>query len=92
MQQHDPRTEKMKREMATHFAEYEQDYRDGEWCSIIYENNDHVLIADHKGYEHSEWRDEFSDVKFFQKMHTFADELSDWKWITDWPVIFDKQR
>lgn len=86
----DPRPDEMKREMATHFAAYEADYRSEDWCSIIYEDDEVVLIADHKGYEHSEWQDDFSEVEFSSMMHELARQLSDYNWVASWPVVFDK--
>jgi len=89
----DPRTDSLKTEMAEHFAEFEADYRDADWCSIVYEDNEVVLIADHAGNEHSEWADEHGDFdEFTQMMHDLADQLSDRRWPADYPVVFDKMR
>lgn len=94
MKQNDPRPDEMKREMAQNFAAYEADYRDADWCSVVYEDDKVVLIADHKGYEFDEWSDEFADQftdrEFSQMMHNLADQLCDRRWPADYPVVFDK--
>jgi len=87
----DERSTTLKQTMAEHFAEYEADYRDADWCSIVYEDDEVVLIADHAGNEHSEWADQHGDFsEFTQMMHDLADQLSDRKWPADYPVVFDK--
>ena len=88
----DKRSTELKQEMAEHFAAHEADYRDADWCTIIHEDDDVVLIADHKGYEFDEWSDE-SDLtarEYSQTMHDLAGQLSDRKWPADYPVVFDK--
>lgn len=85
----DPRTDRMREEMAQHFAEYEADYRDEEWCTVVYEDEQVVVLADHKGYEHSEWQDEFGDG-FSEAMHDLARQVSDRSWPAAYPVVFDK--
>jgi hypothetical protein len=88
----DGRTDHMKQMMAEHFAEMESEYRDGDWCSVVYEDDEVVLIADHKGYEFGEWRDEFdlADGRFSEIMHELAGQLTDRRWASDYPVVFDK--
>lgn len=90
MQQTDPRPDEMKRTMAQHFAEYEDDYHDEDWCTVVYEDDQVVLIADHKGYEFDEWASEFPDEQFSEIMHNLADQLVDRRWPADYPVVFDK--
>jgi len=85
----DPRTDEMTRDMAEFFAEFEQDYREAEWCSIVHEDDDRILIADSKGVEFSEWREEFGDG-FSEAMHELAEQLTDRRWAADYPVVFDK--
>jgi hypothetical protein len=87
----DNRSTDLKQKMAEAFAEFEADYCDADWCSIIYEDNEVVLIADHAGNEHSEWADEHGDFdEFTQTMHDLAGQLSDRNWPADYPVVFDK--
>jgi len=80
----------MKIEMAEHFEEFEADYRDEDWCTIVYEDDQVVVLADHKGYEHSEWSHEFSEEDFSEQMHALAREVCDYSWSASWPVVFDK--
>ena len=87
----DPRSTELKTDMAEHFAEYEPDYRDADWCSVVYEDDEVVLLADHAGNEHNEWADEHGDyAEFTQMMHDLAGQLSDRRWVADYPVVFDK--
>lgn len=85
----DPRTDEMRAEMAEHFAEYEADYRDADWCEIVHEDAECVVIADLKGYEFDEWADECRD-DFSTSMHQLADQLTDRSWGSTYPVVFDK--
>jgi len=87
----DPRSTEIKREMANHFEMYEADYRDADWCTIVYEDDEVVVIADHKGFEHSEWDDEFETREFSSMMHELARQLCDYNWSAAWPVVFDKK-
>lgn len=87
----DPRTDSLKRTMAEHFAENEQDYRDADWCSVVYEDEHVVLLADHKGYEFDEWADESGDFdSFSEQMHDLAGQLSNRRWPADYPLVFNK--
>jgi len=86
----DARSDHMKIEMANHFDTNEADYRDADWCSIVYEDDEVVVIADHKGFEHSEWSDDFADEDFSGVMHTLARQLTDYSWSVHYPVVFDK--
>lgn len=85
----DPRSDSMKIEMAQHFDEFEADYRDEDWCTVVFENDHIVVLADHKGHEFSEWADEFGD-DFSETMHTLAREACDFDWSASYPVVFDK--
>lgn len=88
----DGRTGYMKRTMAQHFQDCESEYREDKWCSVVYEDDEVILIADHKGYEFAEWRDEFDlpEGRFSEIMHELAGQLVDRNWSTDYPVVFDK--
>lgn len=85
----DPRPDRMKIEMAQHFEECESEYRDQDWCSIVFENDFVVIVADHRGYEFDEWRSQFGD-DFSEMMHDLAKAACDYDWSTDYPVVFDK--
>lgn len=86
---HDDRTDKMKVEMAEHFRENEAEYRDSDWASVVYEDSEVVLVEDHKGYEFSEWSDEYGRG-FGEIMHDLADQLVDRRWPATYPLVFDK--
>lgn len=86
----DTRTKEMKQKMAQHFEEMEEEYRESEWCSIEYEDEELVLIADHKGYEWSEWQEQFDAHEFSEAMHELAVQLTNRRWPSDYPIVFDK--
>lgn len=87
----DPRTDEMKREMAEHFEEFEAEYREEDWANIVYEDDEVVLVEDLKGYEFTEWQDEFGDdLEFSDAMHTLAEQLVDRSWPATYPIVFDK--
>lgn len=85
----DPRTAEKKLTMAKHFEEYEADYREEDWCSIVYEDDQVVVVADHKGYEFSEWEGEYG-TDFSEHMHHLARQVTDHSWSADYPIVFDK--
>lgn len=85
----DPRPDSMKREMAQAFDMYEADYRDADWCSVVAEDSQTVIIADHKGYEFDEWQTEFGDG-FSELMHDLARSACDYDWCASYPIVFDK--
>jgi len=58
IQNNDPRSDEMKREMADCFATMEGEYRASDWANVVYEDDKVVLIEDTKGYEWGEWVDE----------------------------------
>lgn len=89
MTENDPRSDDMKRTMAEHFAESEAEYREDDWANIVYEDDQVVLVEDTKGYEFSEWRDEFGGG-FSGTMHELADQLLDRRWSATYPLVFDK--
>jgi len=90
-QTRDERSNALKIKMAKHFAEFEADYRDADWCSIVYEDDEKVIIADHRGYEFSEWsEDSAAGEDFSQIMHDLANEWVERRWPADYPVVFDK--
>jgi DNA-binding CsgD family transcriptional regulator len=66
------------------------DYRDlhGE---PVAETDDRVLFADSEGYEYNEWADalEISRTELSERMHELAGEMSDRRWGTDYPLVFD---
>ena len=86
----DPRTDKMKRVMSTHFAEWEADYRDADWGEVVYEDAEVVVMADHKGYEWSEWSSGYDAQQFSEAMHTLARQVCDYDWSVSYPLVFDK--
>lgn len=56
----DVRTESQKTEMAEGFAEYEYEYRNTEDAfTVVYEDDECVVIADHTGHELNEWASDF---------------------------------
>ncbi len=79
-------------EMADHFEKMESEYHDGDWCEIVYEDDDVVVIADHKGHELNEWGNDFGDYREVSEyMHTRAKKLCDYNWSTSYPVVFEKR-
>lgn len=87
----DKRSDGLKTEMAEFFAENEADYREADWCSIVYEDDEVILIADHSGHEFDEWADQHGDFdEFSQMMHSLAGQISDRRWPADYPIVFDK--
>jgi len=88
----DPRTDQMKRDMANHFEQFEADYRNNDWGSIVYEDPEVVVVADHKGYEFEQWRDCFDTVgiEFSKIMHDLARQVTDRDWSADYPLVYDK--
>ncbi|OIB58183.1 hypothetical protein [Natrialba sp. SSL1] len=85
----DPRTPDLKEEMSEHFAEYESDYRTDDWANVVYEDDTFIVVEDLKGYEFSEWSDEFDG--FSEMMHDLARQLVDRRWSSSYPVVFQKQ-
>lgn len=85
----DPRTEAMKVEMAKSFRMFEAEYRDSDWANIVHEDDEVVLVEDTKGYEWSEWQEEFGG-EFSQTMHELANQLVDRRWPATYPIVFDK--
>jgi len=88
----DPRSTELKTEMARHFEKCEADYRTEDWCSVVYEDEQVVVIADHKGHEFSGWSQdaEMSAKEFSTTMHSLARQLCDYDWCVSYPVVFDK--
>jgi hypothetical protein len=88
--QTDARSDYMKREMAEHFAANEGAYRDTDWGEIVYEDDEVVVVSDHKGYEFSAWKSEFANEEFSQIMHDLARDVYGGEWSVYYPVVFDK--
>jgi hypothetical protein len=91
----DGRTDALKIEMAQHFAENRADYEDADWGEIVYEDDDCVIVADHKGYEFDEWtitadKGDMTSRQFSETMHTLARQKCDHDWSVHYPIVFDK--
>lgn len=88
----DSRSVELKKKMGTHFDEYEADYRSEDWCSIVYEDDEVIVVADHAGYEFNEWVKEvtMSRAAFSEIMHNFARQLCDYDWCESYPLVFDR--
>jgi len=89
----DDRTDTMKTTMASHFEEFEAEYRtEPQHHEVVYEDDQVVVVADHTGHELNEWCDEFdmdrSDLS--QIMHDLARQVCDYNWAVSDPVVFDK--
>jgi len=55
----DVRTEAQKIEMMETFDEYEYEYRNEDTYTVVFEDDDTLIIADHSGYEINEWASDF---------------------------------
>lgn len=88
----DARTDSLKITMAKYFEEHDDDYRTADWCTIVYEDDECVIVADHNGYEIDEWADEasMSYREFCETMHSLARSVCDHSWAADYPIVFDK--
>lgn len=67
-------------EMTETFEEYETEYREDDGNStVVYEDDDLVIIADHSGYEVNEWADEFGADRgaLLRMFRAIADEKMD---------------
>lgn len=96
MQPEDPRPVELREEMAIHFHDCEAEYRDGDWCEIVYEDNERVVIADKTstGNEVNTWADHSmvpSARELVQMMHTVASRHTDHRFGATYPVVFDKK-
>lgn len=55
----DVRTDSMKIAMAEHFADYEAEYREEDNHTVVYEDDECVIVADHTGHELNEWASDY---------------------------------
>jgi hypothetical protein len=55
----DARTDNQKIEMATWFDDEESEYRDSDGYTVVFEDEDCVVVADHTGHEINEWASRF---------------------------------
>ncbi|RQG93716.1 hypothetical protein [Natrarchaeobius oligotrophus] len=93
----DDRTDNQKIKMAKWFSEERAEYEDADGFTIVYEDDECVIIADHSGHEINEWASRFdadreelrstfralADQKMGEKDAHEAFSYSD-------PVVFDK--
>jgi hypothetical protein len=56
---HDARTDRQKTEMAQWWAEEQAEYRDADGYTIVDEDAQRVIVADHTGHEINEWASQF---------------------------------
>lgn len=78
-------------EMAAHWAENKANYQNEDWCEIVHEDENVVVLADHKGYELTEWGNDFGDYyAVSEHMHKRARGLCDYVWSASWPVVYEK--
>lgn len=89
----DPRSDSMKIDMAEHFDDFEYEYReDGDThATVVHEDDEVTIVADHTRHELNEWASEY-DVdrdalsKFF---HDVAKRRTDLTWGVSDPIVFD---
>jgi len=92
----DARPDNMKRERAEHFADERSLYEaDGAAdASIVYEDDQVAVVADHTGHELNEWVSETDNItrdELSEWCHTVARDLCDYDWSASDPVVFDKR-
>jgi len=93
----DDRSADMKTEMAQHFAEERATYTDSDSHTIVYEDDQVAIVADHSGHELNEWARRF-DMKrenLRQAMRALAEQKVGEKKAHEAfsysdPVVFDK--
>lgn len=93
----DKRDMNTKTTMAKFFADERKIYEEQDSASIVYEDDDIVIVADHKGLELNEWADNF-DIERNELRETFrvlADEKMGEKrshevFSYSDPIVFDK--
>ena len=93
----DPRSDSMKIQMAEHFDEFEFEYREDPDtdADVVFENDRVIVVADHTGYELTEWESDFNMSHeecdaFYRWNHEVARSLTDRSWAVADPVVFDK--
>ena len=91
----DPRTDAIKRDMADGWAEFEADYRDDknyEGSTVVYEDDQLVIVADHTGHELNEYLTDHEVPRRVVSnwMHEVAREKTDYDWSASDPIVFDK--
>ena len=93
----DVRTDSQKTEMAESFEEFEAEYRTEDHWTIVHEDEDCVIVADHTGHEINEWADLF-DVDREELRQTFralaeqkiSEQDAHEAFSHSDPVVFDK--
>ena len=93
----DDRTDPQKIKMARFFAEERAEYEDVDGYTIVYEDDETAIVADHTGHEINEWARQF-DVSREDLRSTFralADQKMDEREAHEAfsysdPVVFDK--
>lgn len=95
----DPRPDTLKREMATGFEKYEEEYRgDGEFASeVVYEDDEMVIVADYGGHELNKYlngydlgRDNMLRTDILRWMTDVARDKTDLVWGAADPIVFDR--
>jgi hypothetical protein len=90
----DPRPDGMKRRMAEHFEAFEHEYRedDDTDATVVYEDDQVVVVADFSGHELNEWSDDFGVDRdaLSEFFHVQARKITDYDWGYADPVLFDK--
>ena len=93
----DARTDSQKIEMADYYADHFAEYEDSDEYTIVYEDDETTIVADHTGHEINEWANRFdtdreelrstfralADQKMGEKDAHEAFSYSD-------PLVFDK--
>jgi len=94
----DPRSESMKISMAEHFDDFEHEYREDPHtdAEVVYEDDQLIVVADRTGHELAEWAADFNMTnedcgEFWDWNHELARDLTDYDWVVDDPVVFDKK-
>lgn len=72
----DARTDSQKQTMAQFFAEERAEYADSDGYTILHEDDEAVVVADHTGHELNEWADRLSMDRevLRQTMRTLAEQ------------------
>ncbi len=92
---YDPRTDRLKADLAEGWERHEDDYRDGinyEGSTVVYEDDGIAIVADHTGHELNEYLTGHGIPRraVSQWMHAVARELTDYDWSHADPIVFDK--
>jgi hypothetical protein len=96
-QRNDGRTDTQKLQMAQWFVEEDAEYRDADGYTIVHEDDQCVIVADHTGDEINEWASQF-DADREELRATFRalaesvlgeERAHEWFSYAD-PVVFDR--